>query len=105
MTAPAKPVDIGSLVTQTPGVYGGRPCLEGTRFPILSIAVAYNAGDSPEKVATQFSLDLVRVYAGFAYYLANREAIDADLEEETAFHDRMVKEQRAALIAAGKLPA
>jgi hypothetical protein len=27
-------------------------------------------------------LDLARVYAGIAYYLANRAAIDAELEEE-----------------------
>jgi uncharacterized protein (DUF433 family) len=75
-------VDIGTLITQTPGVYGGRPCLAGTRFPILEIAVHYNAGIPPEQLAEEFGLALDKVYAGYAYYLANKKKIDDDLEEE-----------------------
>ena len=43
MTTPTV-VDISSLITQTPGVYGGRPCLAGTRFPILQVAACYLDG-------------------------------------------------------------
>lgn len=91
MTA-AAPVDIGTLVTQTPGVYGGRPCLEGTRFPILQIAVHYNAGTTPEELASDFGLSLPHVYAGIAYYLANRAAIDKELEDDEREYLRMAAE-------------
>jgi uncharacterized protein (DUF433 family) len=104
MTAPAKPIDIGSLVTRTEGVYGGRPCLEGTRFPILQIAVAYNEGLTPEQVVEQsMDLEISRVYAGFAYYLANKAAVDAELAEATELYHRLAAKQREE-IAAGKFP-
>jgi uncharacterized protein (DUF433 family) len=74
--------DIGQLITRTPGVYGGRPCLAGTRFPILQVAVHFNAGEPPEQIAALYGLPLTHVYAGVAYYLANREAIDEELAEE-----------------------
>jgi uncharacterized protein (DUF433 family) len=87
-------VDIGTLITQTPGVYGGRPCLAGTRYPVLEIAVHYNAGVRPETLAEDFDLPLDKVYAGYAYYLANKKKIDDDLEEER-------EEYLAAKAAAG----
>jgi uncharacterized protein (DUF433 family) len=74
--------DISSLIVSTPGVCGGRPCLAGTRFPILELAVHYNAGETAEEVAAAYDLPLDGVYAGYAYYLANRSAIDADLADE-----------------------
>jgi len=86
-------VDIGTLITQTPGVYGGRPCLADTRFPILEIAVHYNAGIPPEQLAEEFGLALDKVYAGYAYYLANRAAIDDDLREEREAYDAGRREQ------------
>ena len=86
--ASAPSVDIGTLVTQTPGVYGGRPCLEGTRFPILQLAVLHNEGRTPEWISSEYSLSLVHVYAGVAYYLANRSAIDAELDAEAREYER-----------------
>lgn len=103
MTAATRPVDIGTLVTRTPGVYGGRPCLEGTRFPILKVAVLYNAGFTPEEVARDYRLEISRVFAGFAYYLANREAVDAEVAAETALHTRLAKEQRRSRTASGPI--
>ena len=80
--------DIGSLVTQTPGVYGGHPCLAGTRYPVIEIAVHYNAGVSPEQLADEYDLPLAKVYAGYAYYLANRSTVDSQLEEDRAEYVR-----------------
>ncbi len=74
--------DISFLVTSTPGVCGSRPCLTGTRFSILEVAVHYNAGEPAEQVAAEYGLPLASVYAGFAYYLTNKAAIDADLADE-----------------------
>ncbi|MCC7363466.1 MAG: DUF433 domain-containing protein [Dehalococcoidia bacterium] len=92
MTA-AAPVDIGTLITRTPGVYGGRPCLVGTRFPVLQVAACYRDGMSPEQIASEYGpLDLAAVYAGVAYYLANQAAIDAELEEREALSERLAAE-------------
>lgn len=85
MTAPT--VEISSLITCTPGVYGGRPCLAGTRYPVMEVAVHYNAGETPEAIAQNFGLLLSHVYAGVAHYLANREAVECDLAEDKAIYD------------------
>ena len=71
--------DLGALVSCAPGIYGGRPCLADTRFPVLQLAVLHNGGLSPEEIAGRFQLSLAHVYAGIAYYLVNRDDIDADL--------------------------
>jgi uncharacterized protein (DUF433 family) len=75
-------VQIESLITSAPEVYGGRPCLAGTRYPILELAVHYKAGEPAEQIAADYGLPLADVYAGIAYYLANRAAIDAELSRE-----------------------
>jgi len=91
------PFDIGTLIEATPGVYGGRPCLAGTRFPVLQVAVHYREGMTPEDIAATYEgLDLLRVNAAIVYYLANREAIDADILDEQTLHDRLAAEQRAS---------
>lgn len=97
--AKAKPefVDISTLVTRTPGVVGGRPCLKGTRMPILQIAACYQEGMSPEQMQEQYEhLDLARIYAGYTYYLANKAAIDAELKEDQRQFDVAFAAQEAA---------
>lgn len=85
--ASTAPFDIGSLIESTPGVYGGEPCLAGTRFPVLQVAAEYAGGLSAEEIAESYpDLDLVKVHAGIAYYLANRDSIDRQLQERTAAH-------------------
>ncbi len=90
------PFDIGTLITCTPGVYGGRPCLAGTRFPVLQIAAHAQAGIAPAELAKEFGLDLGKVYAGYAYYLANKQRFDAELAEDIAEYERMAAEAEAA---------
>ena len=43
-------VDISTLVTQTQGICGGRPCIAGTRTAVQTIAIDFNAGMSPEEI-------------------------------------------------------
>ena len=93
--ATAALVDISSLVTQTPGVYGGRPCLAGTRFPILLVAVLHNEGWTAERIAEEYGpLELASVYAGIAYYLANKARIDAEREEDLRLYEEGARQQR-----------
>jgi uncharacterized protein (DUF433 family) len=99
-----EPVDIGTLVTRTPGVVGGRPCVAGTAIPILRLAVMQNEGLSADEMLDEYPhLDLLRIYAGLAYYLANNAAIDSELDEERRQFDAAVARQEAdaARISAG----
>ncbi|MEX0784644.1 MAG: DUF433 domain-containing protein [Dehalococcoidia bacterium] len=93
MGTTAATVDIGTLITRRPGVYGGRPCLAGTRFPVMQVAVMHNEGVSPEEIMRRFAgLELSWIYAGVAYYLANKAEVDAELAEE----ERIYQEGLAA---------
>jgi uncharacterized protein (DUF433 family) len=90
-TAPS--VDIGTLISKTPEVLGGAPCISGTRMPVRSIAQMHNSGLSPEEMREEFdSLQLAQIYAAIAYYHANKKEIDDDL----AADERLGSELAAA---------
>ncbi|MEG3843971.1 DUF433 domain-containing protein [Microcoleus sp. herbarium14] len=73
-------VDIGTLIVRTPGTCGGRPRIAGTRMSIRSIAIDYKAGMTPEKLAEEFPhLTLAQIYAGLAYYYANKDEVEAEI--------------------------
>src|SRR5438128_1636694 len=87
-------IDIGSLITQSPEICGGRPRIAGTGVTVMRVAGWYKLGLSPEEIAEQIGLSLAQVYAALAYYHANREAIDADLEDEATLYDKLAEEHR-----------
>ncbi len=87
--------DVGALITRTPGVYGGRPCLAGTRYPVLEVAMRFNAGQSAERIASDYQLPLAHVYAGIAFYLANRAAVEAELEDDRLSYEAAFAEDIA----------
>ena len=81
-------VDIASLIEATPGVNGGRPCLAGTALSVRQLAILQREGLSAEAILAEYPhLDLARVYAGLAYYLANKAAFDAELDAERGEHN------------------
>jgi uncharacterized protein (DUF433 family) len=93
----AKATEIGTLIRQTPGVRGGRPCVAGRGVSVLRIAGWYTMGRSPEEIAAQYGhLTLAQVHAAIAYYHANREAMDAEMAAEAAEYDRLAAAHRAA---------
>lgn len=55
--------------------------IEGTRISLDSVVYAFLNGESPESIAQNFPLSLEQVYGAIAFYLANRELIDAYLKE------------------------
>lgn len=76
-------VDIGSLIRSTPGVNGGRPCIAGTGISVLQIAALFGSGLTPEEIHAEYpQVSVASVLAAITYYMANREAIDAELREE-----------------------
>lgn len=82
-------VDIGSLICSTPGVNGGRPCIAGTGISVLQIAALFGSGLTPEEIQAEFpQVSVTSVYAAITYYMANREAIDAELREEAEAFER-----------------
>ena len=73
-------VDIGSLITRSSEIPGGRPVITGTKTSVRSIARLYKQGASAEEISCRMQhLTLAQIYAALAYYQANREEIEADL--------------------------
>ncbi len=69
--------------------------IEGTRVSLDSVVYAFLNGDSPESIAQNFSLlSLEQVYGAIAFYLANRELIDAYLKEGEAEFEKLQQSLR-----------
>ena len=91
------PVDIGTLIERTPKIRGGRPCVAGTGVTVRRIVGWMQLGLTPEQIAEEIGhLNLAQIHAALAYYYANKEEVDADMEEERtealrleAEHDRV----------------
>jgi uncharacterized protein (DUF433 family) len=92
--------DIGQLVTRTPGVCGGRPCLAGTRVTVSCVAGWYHQGLSAEEIESEHThLGLGQIHAALAYYFANRDEIDAEIAEEREAFDRLHDQHTASSAA------
>jgi uncharacterized protein (DUF433 family) len=67
----------------------------GTRVSLDSVVYAYLRGESPEEIADAFeALNLEQIRGAISYYVANRQAIDAYLEEGRAEFERLRQESR-----------
>jgi uncharacterized protein (DUF433 family) len=84
MASPAL-LDIGQLISRTPGVNGGRPTIAGSRIAVAQVAAMYRDGLDATAIANEYPhIDLARIHAALAFYLANQQAVDDDLTEEAA---------------------
>jgi uncharacterized protein (DUF433 family) len=90
----ATEVDIGTMITSSPEIRGGRPRVAGTGMTVMRIAGWYKLGFTPEEISRKIELSLAQIYAALAYYHANREVIDADLDAEAAEYDRVSMEHK-----------
>lgn len=76
---------IGSLLSRSDTICGGRMRIHGTRFTVHQIASCSQNGLSAEEILEQYPhINLAQIFAALAYYHANREEIDKELEAETA---------------------
>lgn len=77
--------DIGTLITRSPHIRGGRPCLAGTGVTVCRLVVWHKLGLSPEEIRDRVGhLDLAQVYAALTYYHLNKDEIEDDLAQEDA---------------------
>jgi uncharacterized protein (DUF433 family) len=85
--------DIGALITQEPGIHGGRPIIAETGVTVQRIVVWYKLGLMPEEIAERIGhLSLAQVYAALAYYHANREAVESEIAVEDAEYEKLARE-------------
>jgi uncharacterized protein (DUF433 family) len=84
---------IGSLIVRSDDIRGGRPRVVGTGVTVRRIVGWYKQGLTPEEIITELPhLSLAQVYAALAYYHANREEIEADINAEAAIAERLAKQ-------------
>lgn len=90
MTAPAV-VDVGTLLYMLPSPTGGRLCVTGSGVSVRQVSVLYNEGLTPEEMVQNYGtlLTLPGVHAAIAYYLANKERMDAELEADERLFDEL----------------
>jgi len=83
-------VDIGTLITCSNDVRGGRPRIAGTGVTVQRVVGWYKLGLSPEEIASRIGhLTLAQVHAALAYYHANRDEIEAAIKAEEIEADRL----------------
>lgn len=69
--------------------------VSGSRVSLDSVVYAFLRGESPEGIAESFpALSLEQVFGAVAFYLANRETIDAYLRDARAEFARMRDDAR-----------
>ncbi|NDJ09656.1 MAG: DUF433 domain-containing protein [Acidobacteriia bacterium] len=84
--------EIGGLITRDPALRGGRPVLAGTGICVRTIVIEYNRGLSPEEIAADRPpLSLAQIYAGLAFYHANKQEIDADIAAEERAYEAGIR--------------
>lgn len=92
--------EIGCLITRSADFKGGRPCVAGTGVTVKRIVVWHHLGREPEAIATEFGhLSLAQVHAALAYYYANRNEIDSDIQQEALDYERLEADSKAPCLA------
>jgi len=86
-------VEIGSLITRTPGIKGGTPHIAGTGVTVRTIVRWYKSGLSPEEITAEYpQLEMAQVYAALAFYHANRADLEAQMAAEEKESDKIEQE-------------
>ncbi len=86
-------IDIGALIYVDQKVRGGRPCLAGTAMSVHAVAARYRAGETAEEISADLpDIPPSHLHAAIAYYLADRDRIDAELDAESTSYDELAAE-------------
>ena len=91
MTTPT--VDIGTFITHSEDIRGGRPRIAGTGVTVQRIVGWYKLGLMPEEIADRIGhLSLAQVHATLAYYHGNRDEIEATIATDDADGNKVERE-------------
>ena len=86
-------IDIGSLITATDDVRGGRPRIAETGVTVQRVVRWYRLGLTPEEIADRIGhLSLAQVHAALSYYHANRLQADAEIAADDNEAERAERE-------------
>ena len=86
-------VEIGAMISRTPGIKGGTPHISGTGMTVRTIVRCYRLGMSAEEIAAEYPhLSLAQVYGALTYYHANRADLDAQMAAEELESDLVEQE-------------
>ena len=85
---------------------GGRLFIKGTRISVNFIARFWRLGIGAEEIIAEYPhIPPAGVYAALAYYFANREMLDAEIESEIeeekrllAEHNRLKRQQQKEFV-------
>jgi uncharacterized protein (DUF433 family) len=84
---------IDTLLTSTPNIRHGQPCISGTGISVHRIAVLHNLGHSIEDIVRKYEhLTAAGVHAALAYYFANKQEVDAEIADDEADAERIESE-------------
>jgi uncharacterized protein (DUF433 family) len=93
----ATTIDIGTLITHTPGLHGGSPHILGKGVTVRRIVFWYKRGLTPEEIGERIGhLTLAEVYAALTYYHANTAEVEADMTDQTAEAQRLETAHQSA---------
>ncbi len=72
-----------SHVTKTPGVCGGKACIDNTRVRVMDVVWLHKEARTPEQIVAEYpDLTLEQVYAALSYYYGHKAEIEADFARE-----------------------
>ena len=92
-------VDIGSLITPTDDVRGGRARIAGTGVTVQRVVRWYRLGLTPEEIVDRIGhLSLAQVHAALSYFHANQQQIDAEIAADDQ------EAERASALSNGTKP-
>ena len=70
-------------IEKTPGIRGGKACVEGTRIAVVDIVLLHKRGHHPEEMLDYYvrPLTLAQVHSALLYYYDHPEEIEAYFED------------------------
>ena len=85
------------LITYRRGGSGiPRPVIRGTAIHVQRIVQWINFGETPQKVAADYNLDLKQVQEAQSFYKTHKAEIDADIQAERDLEEQHKKEVESA---------
>ncbi|HEV7396821.1 MAG TPA: DUF433 domain-containing protein [Pyrinomonadaceae bacterium] len=84
---------IDTLLTTTPDIRHGQPCISGTGMSVHRIAILHNLGPSIEAIVRKYEhLTPAGVHAALVYYFANKQQVDAEIGVDEVEAEKIEKE-------------